>query len=634
MKFSALIKRVVVIVLMNFAIGSSLFSQDFISSTNENINEDSINGSGRTLPLSVKFVVDDVSEDINDAVIHLMVEGGKIPYKFKWSETEVPLDSYVYEEVSEGKSIYVTVIDAEMNQQELKIKVPANSNSERINSIFNPIVEAMSSVLFWDPFAALGIYDPVIYDNEGNAVLYPNGEKQKNAIPFIVVWLIFGAIFFTIKMRFINFRGFKHSIQLIAGKFDNPDDKGEVSHFQALTTALSATVGLGNIAGVAIAITLGGPGATFWLIIAGLLGMASKFTECTLGVKYRNISADGEVSGGPMYYLSKGLKEKKLGGLGKVLAVVFAVLVIGGSFGGGNMFQANQAFSQFKMMAPGIGNYGWLFGIILAVLVGIVIIGGIKSIANVTDKIVPIMALLYVVTALIIIGLNISSTGEAIRLIWDGAFNPDAMKGGLIGVLIVGFQRAAFSNEAGVGSAAIAHSAVKTKEPVSEGIVALLEPFIDTVVICTMTALVLIFTGFYQNPTGLEGSQLTSEAFGSVFSWFPYILVIAIFLFAFSTMISWSYYGLKGFDYLFGNAFEKMFGHRKYAGYTYRVIFLVFIIIGSASSLGAVLDFSDMMILSMALPNTIGLIILSPTVYKELKIYLGKVKSGEIKKFK
>jgi AGCS family alanine or glycine:cation symporter len=634
MKFSALIKRIVVIVLINFVIGSSLFSQDLISSTNENINEDNINNSDCTLPLSVKFVVDDVSEDINDAVIHLMVEGGKMPYKYKWSEKEVPLDSYVYEGVSEGKSVYVTIIDAEMNQQELKIKVPANSNSERINSIFNPIVAAMSNVLFWDPFAALGIYDPVIYDNEGNAILYPNGEKQKNAIPFIVVWLIFGAIFFTIKMRFINFRGFKHSIQLIAGKFDNPDDKGEVSHFQALTTALSATVGLGNIAGVAIAITLGGPGATFWLIIAGLLGMASKFTECTLGVKYRNISADGEVSGGPMYYLSKGLKEKKLGGLGKVLAVVFAVLVIGGSFGGGNMFQANQAFSQFKMMAPGIGNYGWLFGIILAILVGIVIIGGIKSIANVTDKIVPIMALLYVITALIIIGLNITSTGEAIRLIWDGAFNPDAMKGGLIGVLIVGFQRAAFSNEAGVGSAAIAHSAVKTKEPVSEGIVALLEPFIDTVVICTMTALVLIFTGFYQNPTGLEGSQLTSEAFGSVFAWFPYLLVIAIFLFAFSTMISWSYYGLKGFDYLFGNAFEKMFGNRKYAGYTYRVIFLVFIIIGSASSLGAVLDFSDMMILSMALPNTIGLIILSPTVYKELKIYLGKVKSGEIKKFK
>lgn len=627
-------KTVFILVLINLTITTCLFSQDIISSTSENIIEDSIAASESKLPLTVTFAVEDVSEDINDAVIHLIVEGGKQPYKFKWSEEDVALDAYVYEGVAEGGSVYVTVTDAEMNLQELKISIPANSTSERINSIFAPIVDGMGSILFWDPFAALHIYDPVIYDDEGKAVLHPNGEKQKTTIPFIVIWLVFGAVFFTIKMRFINFRGIKHAIQLITGKYDDPNDKGEVSHFQALTTALSATVGLGNIAGVAIAISLGGPGATFWLIVAGLLGMASKFTECTLGVKYRKIDENGNVSGGPMYYLSKGLKNKNLGGLGKVLAAVFAVLVIGGSFGGGNMFQANQAFSQFKLLSPQVGDYGWLFGLILAVLVGFVIIGGIKSIAKVTDKIVPFMALFYVLIALIIIGINITNTGDAFRLIWDGAFNPDAMKGGLIGVLIVGFQRAAFSNEAGVGSAAIAHAAVKTKEPVTEGIVALLEPFIDTVVICTMTALVLIFTGFHQNPDGLEGAQLTSSAFGSVFSWFPYMLVIAIFLFAFSTMISWSYYGLKGFDYLFGNAFKKVFGKRVYADYTYRVIFLGFIIVGSASSLGAVLDFSDMMILSMAFPNVLGLIILSPEVYKDLKVYMNKVKKGEIKKFK
>jgi AGCS family alanine or glycine:cation symporter len=298
------------------------------------------------------------------------------------------------------------------------------------------------------------------------------------------------------------------------------------------------------------------------------------------------------------------------------------------------MFQANQAFAQLKVIAPEVGNYGWLFGVILAILVGVVIIGGIKSIARVTDKIVPFMALLYVGTALIIIFMNISQTGEAFMLIWDGAFNADALKGGVIGVLIVGFQRAAFSNEAGVGSAAIAHSAVKTKEPITEGFVALLEPFIDTVIICTMTALVLIYTGLYQNPEGVEGAQLTSQAFGSIFSWFPYLLVVAIFLFAFSTMISWSYYGIKGFDYLFGKSFEKLFKSRKHADTTYRIIFLGFIIVGSASSLGAVLDFSDMMILSMAFPNILGLIILSPEVYKELKSYMHRLKSGEIKKYK
>ncbi len=506
--------------------------------------------------------------------------------------------------------------------------------SERINDAFVPIVNAMGTVLNWAPLSAIGIHDPVVRNEQGIAMLDENGEERSSPIPFIVLWLIIGAIFFTIFMRFINIRGIKHSIDILKGRYDNPDNPGEVTHFQALTTALSATVGLGNIAGVAIAITVGGPGATLWMIIAGLLGMSSKFVECTLGVKYRKIDENGVVSGGPMYYLSQGLKKRNMKGLGLVLSFIFAILVIGGAFGGGNMFQANQAFSQLSLMAPSISGYGAYFGIILAVLVGIVIIGGIKSIARVTDKIVPIMALLYVGTALIIIFMNIDKTGSAFGLIINGAFSPDALKGGIIGVLVVGFQRAAFSNEAGVGSAAIAHSAVKTDEPISEGYVALLEPFVDTVVICTMTALVIIFTGQYTNPQGLEGAQLTSQAFGTVFTWFPYLLVIAIFLFAFSTMISWSYYGLKGFDYLFGNFAERIFGNRKVSDTIFRVMFLGFIVVGASSSLGAVTDFSDMMILTMGIPNILGLLIMAPEVRDDLKDYIRRVKSGEIIRYK
>jgi AGCS family alanine or glycine:cation symporter len=506
--------------------------------------------------------------------------------------------------------------------------------SQRIDMAFRPVVEWLGTLLFWDPLATFGLFDPQIYDESGNPVFDENREPLESHIPLVVIWLIFGAILFTILMRFVNIRGFKHAIDLVRGRYDKPGEKGEVSHFQALTTALSATVGLGNIASVAIAISIGGPGATFWMILAGLLGMSSKFTECTLGVKYRKIDINGVVSGGPMYYLRDGLKKKGMKWLGAFLAFLFAVLVIGGSFGGGNMFQANQAFAQLAYIAPGISDKGAWFGVILAILVGVVIIGGLKSIARVTDKVVPIMAAIYVGTALIIIFMNIGHTGEAFRLIIDGAFGANALKGGFVGVLIVGFQRAAFSNEAGVGSAAIAHSAVKTDTPVTEGFVALLEPFVDTVVICTMTALVLIFTGTYENPDGLEGAQLTSQAFESVLPWFPYLLVIAIFLFAFSTMISWSYYGLKGFDYLFGDLSEKYLKNRNVAKYTFFTIFILFIIVGSASNLGSVLDFSDMMILSLAFPNILGLLILAPEVKKDLTDYLKKLKSGEIKRYK
>lgn len=519
-------------------------------------------------------------------------------------------------------------------QAHIQSEVSENTFSNKINEIFTPIVDVLGSVLFWDPFSALGLYDPIIYDEEGNVVYDENGVERSSPIPFVVVWLIVGAVFFTVYMRFINFRGFKHAIDIVRGKYDDPNDKGEVSHFQALTTALSATVGLGNIASVAIAIVVGGPGATFWMILAGLLGMSSKFVECTLGVKYRKIDIFGQVSGGPMYYLYIGLKKRGMKWLGAGLAVLFAILVIGGSLGGGNMFQANQAFSQLALLFPSIADYGAYFGILLAILVGFVIIGGIKSIAKVTDKIVPFMAALYVLTALVVIIMNIDQTGNAFRLIWDGAFSAPAMKGGFIGVLIIGFQRAAFSNEAGVGSAAIAHAAVKTDKPIKEGLVSLLEPFVDTVVICTMTALVIIYTGMYTNPNGVEGAQLTSQAFGSVFSWFPYILVVAIFMFAFSTMVAWSYYGLKGFDYLFGAFFEKWFGNRKIAATIYRIIFLAAIVVGASSELGAVLAFSDMMILSMAIPNILGLLIMAPEVKRDLNAYWAEVKSGKIKRYK
>ncbi|HPE25277.1 alanine/glycine:cation symporter family protein, partial [Albidovulum sp.] len=387
------------------------------------------------------------------------------------------------------------------------------------------------------------------------------------SFPWIVGWLVIAASVFTVYFGFIQFRVLGHSIALVKGDYSDPKDAGEVSHFQALATALSGTVGLGNIAGVAVAVSIGGPGATFWMILAGLLGMASKFTECTLGVKYRNEYPDGTVSGGPMYYLTKGFAERGMPG-GKVLAVLFAVFCILGSFGGGNMFQANQAHQQLSGV---LGEYpGWITGVIFAAIVFIVIVGGIKSIARVTEKVVPFMAVLYCGAALVIIVMNIGNIGWAFGQIFAGAFTEMGIAGGAVGALIQGFRRAAFSNEAGVGSAAIAHSAVRTKEPITEGFVSLLEPFIDTVVICTMTALVIIFTqqlvidpetGLYvmNEATGriatvgdTSGVGLTSAAFGSAFSWFPYLLVVAVVLFAFSTMISWSYYGLKAWTYLFG----------------------------------------------------------------------------------
>ena len=485
---------------------------------------------------------------------------------------------------------------------------------QRIDEAFKPISDFFSEIVFF----------------------------QVGGYPFVIFLLVGSALFFTIYFGFPNIRYFWTSINVVRGKYDdvdknNSDSKdGEVSHFQALATAVSGTVGNGNIAGVALAIALGGPGATFWMIICGLLGMSTKFVECTLGVHYRDVDENGVVYGGPMYYLSKGLKSKGFVTLGKVSAVLFAIFCIGGSFGGGNAAQSNQAAIVLKDLFGYDSTFaGAMIGIILAFFVGIIIIGGIKRIASVTEKIVPFMALLYILACIYILGVNFSFIDDAISLIIKEAFNPTAISvGGFIGVLMVGFKRAAFSNEAGAGSASIAHSAVKTKYSASEGLVSLLEPFIDTVVICTMTALVIIIfnsTGaFVYGGDGMggggviidgvmyEGAGITSKAFAEYIPYSGVLLTIAVVLFAVSTMISWSYYGLQSWKYLFGRS--------KVADMTYKVLFLIFVVIGAAASMNSIWAFSDAMIFAMVFPNMIGLFFLFPIVKEQLNKYLEAIK--------
>ncbi len=450
-------------------------------------------------------------------------------------------------------------------------------------------------------------------------------------IPLIVLWLVIAGAFFTVWLGFMNIRGFSHAINLVRGKYSDPHDAGEVSHFQALATAVSGTVGLGNIAGVAIAVSLGGPGATLWMMVAGFVGMSTKMAECMLGVKFRREHADGSVSGGPMYYLRDGLAQNGRAKLGKFLAAAFAVCMIGGSLGGGNMFQSNQATAQIIEVTGGadgaLGGLGWVVGVVFAVLVGAVIIGGIKSIAKVTEKIVPLMAALYLTACLVVILGNIGSVPSAFGEIISGAFTGEGIVGGAVGALLVGFQRAAFSNEAGLGSAAVAHSAVRTKEPATEGFVALLEPFIDTIVICTMTALTIVITGAWTSPDASEigGVKLTSRAFESVLPWFPYVLAVAVVMFAFSTMISWSYYGMKATSYLFGD--------NPTAENVFKVVFVIFTVIGSAAALDAVINFSDSMIFLMGIPNIIGLYFLAKVIRKVIHSYFDRIKSGEIKEY-
>ncbi|MEO0481699.1 MAG: alanine/glycine:cation symporter family protein [Planctomycetota bacterium] len=481
-------------------------------------------------------------------------------------------------------------------------------------------------------------------DKDGDTfILSVTGDPQQVTLPFVVLWLVFGAVFFTLMMKFVNFRMFGHAIQVVRGRYDNPDDHGEVSHFQALASALSATVGLGNIAGVAIAISIGGPGATFWMICAGLLGMTLKFTECTLGQMFRKVDDRGRVSGGPMHYLKDGLQQKGYGALGTVLALIFTIFCIGGSLAGGNSFQVNQSLGLLAEQVPWLQGksevagleipHGGVYGLILSVLVGIVIIGGVRRIAQTAEKIVPTMCGIYVVSALLVIFANVGEIPSAIGAIVGDAFGADALYGGAIGTLVVGFQRAAFSNEAGVGSASIAHSAARTEYPVREGIVALLEPLIDTVLVCTMTALVIVITGVY-DPAGPQGelvatkagAALTGEAFDSVSwlsGWFKWVLTGAAVMFAFSTMISWSYYGERCWVKLFGQG----------SSMSYKMLFLVFVVLGSIVSATNVLEFGDLMILSMAFPNILGLYFLGGLVKNALTDYEHKLRSGEMKTY-
>ena len=512
---------------------------------------------------------------------------------------------------------------------------------QKIDEAFKPISDFFSGIIF-----------------------FPVYQSETVTIPFVLLLLVGSALFFTIYFKFPNIFHFKTAINVVRGKYDELDhheagdaalavdgdikgtikdesEEGEVTHFQALATAVSGTVGNGNIAGVALAIALGGPGATFWMVICGFLGMSTKFVECTLGVQYRDVGEDGTIYGGPMYYISKGLKERGFEMLGKITAVIFAIFCIGGSFGGGNAAQSNQATVVLKELLglESTAAGAWI-GVVLAILVGVIIIGGIKRIAQVTEKVVPFMAGLYVLACLYILGANFSLIDDAFALIFREAFNPTAIGvGGFIGVLLVGFKRAAFSNEAGAGSASIAHSAVKTKYSASEGLVALLEPFIDTVVICTMTALVIIIFNFGGDASGasvfqyggdgagavmiggesFEGAGITSKAFAEYIPYSNVFLTIAVVLFAVSTMISWSYYGLQSWKFLFGRG--------KAADMAYKLLFLLFVVIGAAASMKSIWAFSDAMIFAMVFPNMVGLYFLFPVVKKQLKRYTDAMKT-------
>jgi AGCS family alanine or glycine:cation symporter len=447
---------------------------------------------------------------------------------------------------------------------------------------------------------------------------------QDFGVRWIVLWLVGGGLFFTFYLRFVPIWGFKHAIDVVRGKFQTGSPPGELTPFQALTAALSGTVGLGNIAGVAVAVSVGGPGATFWMITAGILGMSLKFAECTLGVKYRDVDANGGVSGGPKYYLTRGLIERGIHPLvGRVLATLFAICCIGAAFGAGNMFQSNQAFAMTVKATGGEASFfyekGWAFGLIISFLLAMVIVGGIKSIGRVTSKLVPFMATIYLITGLFIVLMHIQEVPAAFYAIFSGAFSAEGIVGGVLGALIQGFQRAVFSNEAGVGSASIAHSAVSTDEPASEGFVALLEPFIDTVVICTMTSLVIVITGSLNSETSLSGVDLTAAAFTSVFPWFESILAMAVILFAFSTMLSWSYYGIISWTFLFGQSSR--------ASITFKILFCLFTVFGAMASLDSVITFSDSMIFAMALINILGLYLLAPILKNEVQKYKARYMS-------
>lgn len=477
-----------------------------------------------------------------------------------------------------------------------------------VESVISPLAAALSAFVFF-PLPVFGY-----------------------GVPWIVIWLAIAATFFTLYLGFINLRGFTLALRLVRGDYHDPEAPGEISHFKAVATAVSGTVGIGNIGGVAIAITLGGPGAAFWLIVAGFLSMSTKLVECTLGVKYRREHPDGSVSGGPMYYLEHMLSQRGLPRAGRLLGSVYAICLVIGCLGIGNMFQSNQAYVQFVTITGGESSYfadkGWLFGILIALVVGAVIVGGIRSIAAVAGKIVPVMAGLYMLSAITIILLSAGEIPGAIALILREAFSMESAAGGMIGAMIVGFQRALFSNEAGLGSASIAHSAVQTEYPASEGFASLLEPFIDTVLICTLSSLVIVVTAFPAGlmEQGLNGIALTSAAFAHHVSWAPYPLAVAALLFAFSTSVAWSYYGLKAWTYLFGE-------HRAAANF-FKIVFCAVLALGCMIELSAVLDFSDAMIFLIAVPNIIGLYVFAPEVRRDAASFVAAVARGEVTNYR
>jgi AGCS family alanine or glycine:cation symporter len=454
------------------------------------------------------------------------------------------------------------------------------------------------------------------------------GQVEGAIFPFVVALLIIGGVYLTLKMGFVNLRMFKHSLDIVRGKYKTADDKGVISPFQSLATALSATVGIGNIAAVSIAISLGGAGAAFWMIMAGFLGMTLKFTEVTLSLKYREFLPDGTIMGGGMEYLSRGLEDKGMKKSGRIMAMIFAFFMILGALGAGNTFQISQSLTIVQGQVPFFKEFPWAFGLLMAFITGMVIIGGIKRIAHVAEKIVPLMVIFYLIMVFWVLGTYFTAIPDAFALIFREAFSPTAVAGGLFGAMIQGFQRAVFSNEAGLGSAGIAHSAARVKYPVRQGLVSLYEPFIDTVVVCTMTALVVILTGTYLGGTEVldtaiaakQGAVITSAAFGSVVSWFPTVLGFAIFMFAFSTMISWSYYGERAWVYLFGIR----------SSIIYKLIFLSFIVVATVANTGTMVDFSSTLFLALAIPNIFGLLIMSGDVRRMLSEYIEKLKSGEL----
>ncbi len=509
-----------------------------------------------------------------------------------------------------------------------EVEQPGGAILKKVNSV-------IYAVLLFD-ITAGSIQIPEV-DRRGNLQRDEQGNKKMRTvgIPFLVAILFFGAIFFSFFFSFVNIRAFKHAIEVVCGKYDKEEDQGEITHFRALTSALSATIGLGNIAGVAVAIQTGGPGAVFWMLVCAVFGMSAKFSSCTLAQLYRKIRENGTVAGGPMYYLDIGLAER--GGFfkpfGKVLAVMYAFMVMGGALGGGNMFQANQTAEAFQNTFGFSEQSGFTIGLIMAVAVGAVILGGIKRIGAATSRIVPLMCITYVLASLIVILTNIHALPEAMATIVRLAFSENAFFGGIVGVMVTGITRASFSNEAGLGSAAIAHAAAKTDEPVREGMVAMLGPFIDTIIVCFMTSMVIVITGVWDNPEiaahgGNLGVSLTAEAFRTVLPWFPYVLTICIAFFAYSTMIAWCYYGEVGWTYLL----DHFGGRGKDTVFIFRIIFICFVVYGAVNKLADVIDFTDAMILSMAFPNILGSMLLAPKVRAKLKDYMRRLKSGEMQR--